>query len=182
MTPIRRGALALAWVCLLLTPGQAQSPEPPVFRVAADTVAVDVYVGRGGRPVRGLRAEDFEVRDNGHPQAVELVTSEASGLHVVLLLDRSQSMNGQRLAEVKSAAHLFLSGLGDKDRVTLLAFDYQVSLLASAAPPAAAAVRLDALEARGPTALRDALYAGMKAASAKAAGRSCSCSPTAAMP
>ena len=44
----------------------ASAPQaPPVFRAEVDVVRVEVLVTRGGVPVRGLGAADFEVRDNG---------------------------------------------------------------------------------------------------------------------
>ena len=78
----RRGALALAGVCaaggwiLVLHAQQAQSQaqppqRPPVFRGGANFVLVDAYPIADGKFVEGLKATDFEVRENGKPQAVE---------------------------------------------------------------------------------------------------------------
>jgi len=48
-----------------------QAPAPPQFRAAVDLVHLDVSVlDRDRRPVRGLRAEDFTIVENGQPQAV----------------------------------------------------------------------------------------------------------------
>ena len=81
----RRGALALAAVCaaggwlLVLHAEQAQQSQPqqlppqrpPVFRGGANFVLVDAYPVADGKLVEGLKATDFEVRENGKPQAVE---------------------------------------------------------------------------------------------------------------
>jgi VWFA-related protein len=46
---------------------------PPVFPAAVELVRVEVRVTRGGRPVVGLVTSDFELRDNGVLQAIDLV-------------------------------------------------------------------------------------------------------------
>lgn len=50
----------------------AQDPQQPVFRTRVDSISVDVTVtDRQGRPVTDLKAEDFDVRESGKPQAIE---------------------------------------------------------------------------------------------------------------
>jgi VWFA-related protein len=55
------------------TPQAKPSPEdqPPRFRTDANYVRVDVYPTKGGTPVEDLRAEDFEVLENGVKQQVQ---------------------------------------------------------------------------------------------------------------
>jgi hypothetical protein len=50
---------------------QAQDPKQPPIRTQANYVRVDVYPLSDGHPVQGLRAEDFEVLEDGVPQAVQ---------------------------------------------------------------------------------------------------------------
>ncbi len=73
--PIRRRPLALALVSLTAAAalaGQTQTPQrPPVFRAGAVLVTVDTYPQRDGRIVEGLTAADFEVLEDGKPQAIE---------------------------------------------------------------------------------------------------------------
>jgi VWFA-related protein len=47
------------------------TPQHPIFRAGATLVAVDVYPMRDGRVVGGLTLGDFEVKEDGRPQAVE---------------------------------------------------------------------------------------------------------------
>ena len=53
------------------TAEQEQTQQPPRFRVAANFVRVDVYPTADGRPVTDLKAEDFEVFEDGKAQKVE---------------------------------------------------------------------------------------------------------------
>src|SRR6187431_179243 len=54
-------------------PPQTPQQRPPVFRGEAVLVTVDVYPQREGKIVEGLKAEDFQVLEDGKPQAVENV-------------------------------------------------------------------------------------------------------------
>lgn len=49
----------------------AQEPAPPVFRSGVHFVSVDIYPRRDGSIVEGLRAEDFDVFEDGVPQAID---------------------------------------------------------------------------------------------------------------
>ena len=51
---------------------QAPIEQPPIFRGGTAFVWVDVYPRRDGQPIEGLTAADFEVRENGQTQTVEL--------------------------------------------------------------------------------------------------------------
>jgi VWFA-related protein len=50
---------------------QKTDPQRPVFRAGAHFVRVDVYPARNGIPVPGLKAEDFELLEDGKPQTIE---------------------------------------------------------------------------------------------------------------
>jgi VWFA-related protein len=53
------------------SPSQAQTQRPPVFRAGTNFVLVDAYPQRGGQIVEGLTAGDFQVFEDGKPQAIE---------------------------------------------------------------------------------------------------------------
>ncbi len=74
------GASQVLWAQSAQPPqgGAAQAPaaqkEPeqrPVFRGGANFVRVDVFATKDGVPVEDLKAEDFEVAEDGNPQKVE---------------------------------------------------------------------------------------------------------------
>jgi len=71
---------ALAFVCAQQAPRAQQPPTPPqapsqqrrpTFRAEANLVRVDAYVNAAGRPVDDLRAEEFEVLEDGVRQKIE---------------------------------------------------------------------------------------------------------------
>ena len=95
----------------------ASTPQaPPVFRAEVDVVRVEVLVTRGGAPVRGLGAADFEVRDNGRLQALDPILEEETPVDAILVLDMSASVNGPKLDALKVAARAFLDGLRAESR------------------------------------------------------------------
>jgi len=69
-------------------PAQEQAPAqpPPRFRTEANYVRVDVYPTKDGQPVQDLRAEDFEVLEDGTRQTVQAFE------HVVISPAGPQSM------------------------------------------------------------------------------------------
>ena len=61
---------------LLLLAAQQAPPPKPGFKSGVTVVEVDVVVtDKSGRPVRGLRREDFEISEDGRP--VEIATFSA---------------------------------------------------------------------------------------------------------
>jgi Ca-activated chloride channel family protein len=119
-----RAALAVA----MLLSAAVTGAQGPTFSSRVEAVRVDVLVTDRGQVVRGLRPEDFEVRDEGVPQEVDLVQLEQLPLNVVLGLDVSQSVNGERLDHLQSAGDSLLRGLGKGDRAALLTFSHVVRL------------------------------------------------------
>jgi len=83
---------------------------------------------------------------------------------VVLVLDISGSMNGEKLARAKAGAHRLVEGLRDDDRLSLLAFNNRLYWLKQgvkvADGRAAVLSLLDGLDATGGTAFYDAVAAG----------------------
>jgi Ca-activated chloride channel family protein len=125
-------------------------------------VAVDVAVTRNGRPVIGLTAEDFEVRDNGILQEVDRVQVETAPVNAILILDNSVSVAGEKLAELRAAVRDFVDGLRENDRAALLAFSFDVQLLQDlTADPSLLLLALSRTSTRGGTALYEALYGGL---------------------
>ncbi len=114
-------ALALA----LVAAASVQAP-PPTFAVDVEAVYVDVFVTEANRPVTGLTEADFEVRDNGARQQVELVAVESLPLTTFLVLDTSGSVEGEKLVQLQAAARALLAGLRPGDEASLVTFDQEI--------------------------------------------------------
>jgi VWFA-related protein len=144
----------------------AMAPEAvtqsPMFSTRREVVRVDVLVSANGQPVKGLAPADFDVRDNGTRQEVELATFEEVLIDVTLALDMSRSVDGDRLEHLRRAGHSVLSALQPRDRAALVTFSHAVSqraaLTTDRAPVRAA---LDAATGDGETALIDGVYTSL---------------------
>jgi VWFA-related protein len=143
--------------------GLAASPAPPVFRAEVGIVRVEVLVTRNCAPLRGLRADDFELRDDGRLRELEPVLEEEVPVDAALVLDTSGSVRGEKLSALKEAARAFLDGLRGGEQAALLAFRDEVLLLEPFTPDRALVKRrLDAVTPRGSTALCDAVYSALR--------------------
>jgi len=111
-----------------------------------------------GEPVAGLSADDFHVSEDGAPQTVSTFFAGEFPLSVVVTLDRSFSMSGERLNLAKRAARLFIGSLKPDDEVMVLAVGSEIETIV---PPvrarAAAAAAIDAIEPWGTTPLYDVI-------------------------
>jgi VWFA-related protein len=100
--------------------------QVPTFTARTRAVRIDVLATSGGRPVTGLGADDFEVRDNGVEQHVDLVSFEEVPLNLVLALDVSDSVSGERLTHLRQAAAAVLGDLRDRDQAALITFSHAI--------------------------------------------------------
>ena len=138
----------LSAVLVLLAAQQAPAPKPS-FKSGVTVVEVDVVVtDKSGRPVRGLRTEDFEIAEDGRP--VEIATFSAvdvpeppresiipppdrsgsafasnehpdDGRLILIVLDDIQmSFTAGRMASVKSVARRAVERLGPRDLAGVL--------------------------------------------------------------
>jgi Ca-activated chloride channel homolog len=136
--------------------------QQPVFKSAVDAVQVDVLVTRGGRPVAGLTAADFELRDSGVVQQVEVAALEDVPLRLLLVLDMSDSVQGEPLRQLKDAAHAAVATLRPVDRAALITFSNVVQLrvpFSGDTPIVQKAI--DDVEAGGSTSLHDVAFAAL---------------------
>jgi len=115
-----------------------------------------------GEPVTGLKAADFRVLQDGAPQAITTFAAGDVPLSIVIALDRSFSMRGDRLAVAKRAARAFIDALRPDDEVMVLAIGSEIQTIT---PPVsardAAATRWEAIDAWGTTPLYDVTYTAL---------------------
>ena len=135
----------------------------PTFSTRVEGVRVDVLVTDSSRrPLRGLTAADFMIRDNGVTQEVDVVSFGEIALNVGLAFDLSESVAGTRLAQLKAASQALTAELAPADQSALVTFDTVVSLpcpLSTSRSCVGAA--LNAATPQRETALVDGVFAGM---------------------
>jgi VWFA-related protein len=153
-------AAMLVWAAAL-------SAQQATFSSRVEAVRVDVSVTSRGRPVAGLTAADFEVFDNGVRQKVSLVDVEQVPIDLVMALDVSGSVTGDRLDDLRGAAQTALGLLTPEDHAGLLFFNHEITLASGLTGDFAAVRRaLDVGFEQGRTALVDAAYAALVQADA----------------
>jgi VWFA-related protein len=109
-----------------------QQPTPPpaeevdegdVVRVETQLVSVPAVVtDKNGRPLAGLRAENFSLLEDGKPQHVTNFATTEAPFEIALLLDTSGSTR-EELGLIRDAAHAFMRALRRGDRVAIVAFN-----------------------------------------------------------
>lgn len=122
---------------------------------------IEVYAtvtDASGRPVRGLRAEDFTVLEDGVPQTVSTFVGGEFPASVALAIDRSFSMKGTPLTVARTAARVFVGSLKREDRVMLISISGDVEVLAPLSTDRQPLLKaLETLDAWGTTSLHDAI-------------------------
>src|SRR5215203_3205512 len=99
--------------------------EGEVVRVETQLVSVPVLVtDREGRALKGLRAEDFLLLEDGRPQKIANFSTTEAPFEVALLLDTSGSTR-EDVGLIRAAARAFIEALRPGDRVAILSFNTQ---------------------------------------------------------
>ena len=133
-----------------------------VETVNVEVVQVTAVVSDRGRFVSGLDQSRFRLLEDGVPQTIGHFTAEGSPLEIVVAIDVSESMT-QAMPQLKNAVKKFLSALGEKDQVTLTAFNDNMFPLTRRETSVAQRTRaVDRLAAWGGTALYDVIIRGVQ--------------------
>jgi Ca-activated chloride channel family protein len=138
----------------------AQAP----FRAGVELVRVDVSVMRDGRPVRGLTAQNFSIQDRGVRQHVEsLSLLHELPVSVLIALDTSGSVAGEKLAHLVDAGRALLSVLRPDDRAALITFSRDIRVrVPLTSDRSALESALANLKGEGPTAIHDAIWVALQ--------------------
>jgi Ca-activated chloride channel family protein len=97
--------------------------EGDVVRVETQLVSVPAVVTTStGRPVAGLRPENFLLFENGQPQRITNFATTEAPFEIALLLDTSGSTRAD-VALIRQAANAFVDALRSGDRVALVGFN-----------------------------------------------------------
>jgi VWFA-related protein len=153
---MRPALAAVIGMCALTVATGAQ------FRSAAETVTVDVLVTNGRVPVTGLTLGDFALTDNGTPQQIDQLYVEELPLNILMVLDTSSSVVGERLQALKAGALAVIDRLRPRDRALVVSFTHRLDLRAAlTSDRKTLREAVNGLQAEGGTALRDGAFAAL---------------------
>jgi Ca-activated chloride channel homolog len=102
--------------------------QQPTFKSGVRTVAVYATVQEsGGRLVTDLTRDDFEIKDSGKVQDITVFSSDIQPINVVLMLDRSGSMQGN-FGLLEAAALAFVRKLRPDDKARIGSFAEKIQI------------------------------------------------------
>lgn len=169
-------AAGLLLIAALFLPAHAHAEEVTSVKISQFDLsafpAVKAYVSAlnaEGRPARGLTKSDLSLLENGSPVIIDtLRQAGAEGkqepFSLSIVVDRSKSMTGEKIAKAKEAVLQFLSLMEPGDRAALISFSDTVE---QREPLTGDITRLkeaaQSLEPGGHTALFDAVASGVEA-------------------
>ena len=97
--------------------------EGDVVRVDTQLVSVPAVVTDStGRPLSGLKPENFKIVEDGQPQTIANFGTTETPFEIALLLDTSGSTRDD-VALIRAAANSFIEALRPGDRVGVVAFN-----------------------------------------------------------
>ena len=153
----------LAVLCTNVVVVVAQDDD--VIRTNTDLVVLNVTVtGKDGQYVKGLKASDFKVYEDGvevKPNMIASFSLQESPYAAVVLLDSSGSMEA-RFSLARSAAIRFLDGLRPEDVAAVYRFDSKVERVQEFSGGRDLAPMAYAIRAKGMTTLNDAIVEASK--------------------
>jgi VWFA-related protein len=144
-------------------PAPRPMPSPVSFGSELRVVRLEATVVDGrGAFVKGLRASDFEILEDGHPQAAVSFATREVPISLTLLLDASRSM-ATRMELSQAAAMGFLRALRPVDEASVMRFDDAPRVVqAATSDEGALRAAIEGLQAAGATGLYNALYAALR--------------------
>ncbi|HKN82359.1 MAG TPA: VWA domain-containing protein [Pyrinomonadaceae bacterium] len=154
----------LAILCLNAVVVMAQDDDD-VVRVNSDLVVLNITVtDKSGQYVKGLKASDFKVYEDGvevQPKMISSFSLQESPYAAVVLLDSSGSMEA-RFSLARSAAIRFLDCLRPEDVAAVYKFDSKVERVQEFSGGRDLAPMAYAIRAKGMTTLNDAVVEAAK--------------------
>jgi len=153
----------LAFLCINVAIVVAQDDD--VIRTNTELVVLNITVtDKAGQYVKGLKAADFKVYEDGvevKPNMIASFSLQESPYAAVVLLDSSGSMEA-RFSLARSAVIRFLDGLRPEDVAAVYRFDSKVERVQEFSGGRDLAPIAYAIHAKGMTTLNDAIVEASK--------------------
>lgn len=157
MKTSRLFSVVVSLLAFLAIPALSQT-EDDVITVDSSLVVLNATIlDAAGKPVSGLRQQQFRVFEDGNEQQISIFTAEETPFAAVILLDTSGSME-ERVSMARSAAIRFLEGLRPDDAAQLYRFDSKVDLVQAFSNSRDVGDKIFDLRSQGMTALNDAIF------------------------
>jgi Ca-activated chloride channel homolog len=156
---IHFSGIALYIALAIGIPGRAQDQDKGTIRVAVNLVLVDATVkSKDGQIMANLKKDDFEVREDGVVQKVEIFSRDELPVNVALVLDLSDSIE-PFLAPLREASSIALGALKPNDEVALFTFSTEAELrLPFTKDKSKIAELINTFDARGATNINDGIF------------------------
>ena len=134
-----------------------------MVRVNVNLVLVDATVKtKGGQIMSDLKKENFELREDGVAQKVEVFSRDELPLNVALVLDLSDSI-GPFLGPLREAAGTALAALKPEDEVALFTFSTEAELrVPFTSDKSEIAQQINAFHVGGATNINDGIFVAAK--------------------
>ncbi|MFZ0818497.1 MAG: VWA domain-containing protein [Candidatus Acidiferrales bacterium] len=142
---------------------RAQEQSDNVVRVNVNLVLVDATVKtKSGQIMADLKKSDFDVREDGVSQKVEIFSRDELPLDVALVLDLSDSI-GPFLGPLRDAANTALAALKPDDEVALFTFATEAEMrVPFTRDRSKITEEINSFKARGATNINDGIFVAAK--------------------
>jgi VWFA-related protein len=139
--------------------GSARAQDQGTIRVAVNLVLVDATVkAKDGQIMSTLKKDDFEVREDGAQQKLDVFSRDELPVNVALVLDLSDSIE-PFLAPLRDAAKIALGALKPDDEVALFTFSTEAQMRKPLTTDKnSIADQINTFEARGATNINDGIF------------------------
>ena len=156
---LRSSALLVCFALFFHINAQAQDQGEGVIRVGVNLVLLDATVkSKAGQIMADLKKDDFEVREDGVAQKLEVFSRDALPINVALVLDLSDSI-GPFLGPFRDAANTALAALKPDDEVALFTFSTEAQLrVPFTKDKSALAEQINTFQAGGATNINDGIF------------------------
>jgi Ca-activated chloride channel family protein len=168
MSTFRRNTLRLAVPIVLVgyfsqIPVLAQNQDQTAVRVEVNLVLVDATVKtKAGQIMADLKKDDFELREDGVAQKIQIFSRDEIPLHVALVLDLSDSI-GPFLGPLRAATTTALAALKPEDEVALFTFSTEAEMRVPFTDDKSAIARqISTFHAGGATNINDGIFVAAK--------------------
>jgi Ca-activated chloride channel family protein len=137
------------------------SLQDPFLKLKSELVVLPISVTDSlGRFVPGLRRDQFEIYEQDVPQTARFFSTEDVPISVGIILDVSGSMKS-KIPRAREAFRRFIEFSNPQDEFFAITFNHRVTHLADFSDGEVLLSYLPFLQAKGRTALYDAVYEGV---------------------